>query len=99
MISPGAASLTLMADISANCCANCDVKLAGMCCTSKTAPGNSLGNEGMSFISVAGPPVEAAMTTMGNLPSPRLSADESLKTVGAGLGAAAGLSNAPKVLL
>src|SRR3954449_5028870 len=77
MISPGDASLTLTAEISASCWANCEVKLAGMCCTSNTAPGNSFGNDGISFISVAGPPVEAAMTTIGNLPSLRLSDDES----------------------
>src|SRR5438445_12801247 len=99
MISPGEASLTLMADISANCALNCVVKLAGMCCTSNTAPGNSFGNDGMSFMSVAGPPVEAAMTTIGNLPSPRFIDDESENIVEAGLGVAAGLSKALKLLL
>src|ERR1700746_2984590 len=50
-----------------NCWLNCAVKLPGMCCTTITAPANSLGNEGTNFINVAGPPVDAAITTMGNL--------------------------------
>src|SRR3954466_8590849 len=72
MISPGSASFTRNAAISANCWLNCAVKLAGMCCTSRTAPGKSLGNDGMNFISVAGPPVDAATMTNGNLPLARL---------------------------
>src|SRR5947209_5091754 len=68
MISPGSASFTLSAAISANCWLNCAVKLGGMCCTSRTAPGKSFGNDGMNFINVAGPPVEAATMTIGNLP-------------------------------
>src|SRR5437868_3406183 len=68
MISPGSASFTRMAAICANCWLNCAVKLTGMCCTSSTAPGKSLGNEGTNFINVAGPPVEAATITIGNLP-------------------------------
>src|SRR3954471_18306406 len=99
MISPGEASLTFSAEMSASCCANCVVKLAGMCCTSKTAPGNSFGNEGISFINVAGPPVEAAITMMGNLPSPRRIAAESENMVGAGFGVDDGLSKALKLLL
>src|SRR2546430_8652163 len=68
MISPGSASFTRMAAISASCWLNCAVKLAGMCCTSRTAPGKSFGKEGMNFINVAGPPVEAATMISGNLP-------------------------------
>src|SRR5438309_7976992 len=99
MISPAEASFTRIDEISASCWANCVVKLAGMCWTNNTAPGNSLGNAGTSFISVAGPPVEAAMTTMGNFPSPRFMADESENMDGAAdLGAAVGLLNAPKLL-
>src|SRR6201993_2642916 len=66
-ISPASASLARILQVSDNCWLNCDVKLPGMCCTMITAPGNSRGNNGTSFISVAGPPVEAAITTMGNL--------------------------------
>src|SRR5438105_6207701 len=100
MISPGDASFTFIEEISANCWLNCVVKLAGMCCTSKTAPGNSLGKDGISFISVAGPPVEAAMTTMGNFPSLRFMEPASENMVDAGLGAgAAEALNAPKLLL
>src|SRR4051812_12393254 len=68
MISPGSASLTRIDAISPNCWLNWEVKLAGICCTSKTAPGKSFGKEGINFISVAGPPVEAAIMTIGNLP-------------------------------
>src|SRR5437763_17212915 len=38
-----------------------------MCCTIITAAGNSRGNNGTNFMSVAGPPVEAAITTSGTL--------------------------------
>src|SRR6266481_7371031 len=68
MISPGSASLTLICAISLSCWLNCVVKLAGICCTSKTAPGKSFGNCGTNFINVEGPPVEAAITTIGNFP-------------------------------
>src|SRR4051812_43992223 len=96
MISPGSASFTRTAEISANCWLNCDVKLAGMCCTSRIAPGKSFGNEGMNFINVAGPPVEAAIITMGNLPPPALAgapatADEKTVLEGLGGSGAAGL--------
>src|SRR6185437_7930572 len=39
--------------------------------TTITAPGKSAGNSGINFISVAGPPVDDATTTMGNFPAPR----------------------------
>src|SRR5437868_5419527 len=89
MISPGSASLTRMAAISCNCWLNCEVKLAGMCCTNSTAPGKSLGKEGMNFINVAGPPVEAATMTMGNLPLD-FAALTPLKAVEEGFGMLAG---------
>src|SRR5713226_2795319 len=59
------ASLTRMLVNSVNCRANWLVKLGGMCCTSNTAAGKSLVNPGTRRMTVAGPPVEAARTTMG----------------------------------
>src|SRR5579862_639681 len=51
---------------SASWAAYCVVKDAGMCCTRKTAAGNSRVNPGARRITVAGPPVEAPRTTIGN---------------------------------
>src|SRR5262245_14839333 len=39
-----------------------------MCWTTMTDPGKSLGKYGANFISVAGPPVDEATTTIGNFP-------------------------------
>src|SRR5438270_12491297 len=50
-----------------SCSLNCAVNAPGMCCTMITAAGHSRGKNGASFIRVAGPPVEAAITTSGNL--------------------------------
>src|SRR5712675_1019542 len=63
--SPFSASLTRMLVNSASCAAYCVVKVAGMCCTRKTAAGKSRVNPGARRITVAGPPVEAPRTTTG----------------------------------
>src|SRR6267143_3210720 len=61
------ASLTRISVNSANCAAYCVVNAAGMCCTRMTAAGKSLVKPGAMRMTVAGPPVEAARTTTGNL--------------------------------
>src|SRR5258708_13742970 len=68
MISPASASLTRIWETSASCWLNCWVNVPGMCCTRTTAPGKSLGNCGTKLIGAAGPPVDAATSTMGNFP-------------------------------
>src|SRR5579864_3872005 len=70
MISPDSASFTFICETSESCLPNWSVKLPGMCWISSTAPGKSLGKYGTNFISVAGPPVDEAITTMGNFVAP-----------------------------
>src|SRR2546421_8819410 len=59
------ASLTRMLVNSASCAAYCVVKAAGMCWTRMTAAGKSRVKPGARRMTVAGPPVEAARTTIG----------------------------------
>src|SRR5215470_3660042 len=61
---------------SASCAAYCVVNEAGICCTRKTAAGNSRVNPGARRITVAGPPVEAPRTTTGNRCSREANATE-----------------------
>src|SRR6266850_1496266 len=61
------ASFTRTSVNSASCEAYCVVNAAGMCCTRITAAGKSRVNPGAIRMTVAGPPVEAARTTTGNL--------------------------------
>ena len=50
---------------SASCVAYCVVNAAGMCCTRITAAGKSPVKPGAMRMTVAGPPVDAASTTIG----------------------------------
>src|SRR6267143_6323759 len=76
------ASFTRTSVNSASCEAYCVVNAAGMCCTRITAAGKSRVNPGAIRIIVAGPPVEAARTTTGNLwSSPEVAAGRGLTGV------------------
>src|SRR5215468_5939239 len=61
------ASFTRISVNSSSCAAYWLVNAAGMCCTRITAAGKSFVKPGERRITVAGPPVEAASTTTGNL--------------------------------
>src|SRR5882672_8422509 len=76
------ASFTRTSVNSASCEAYCVVNAAGMCFTRITAAGKSRVNPGAIRMTVAGPPVEAARTTTGNLWS---SPDEAAGRVLAGV--------------
>src|ERR1700693_1719806 len=60
------ASVTGNLEISASCNVNCLVKAAGICSTRSTAAEKSLGSVATTRITAAGPPVDAAITTIGN---------------------------------
>src|SRR5216684_3350925 len=83
--SPFSASFTRMLVNSASCAAYCVVKVAGMCCTRKTAAGKSRVNPGARRITVAGPPVEAPITTTGKRWSAGIAGAGTVRTAGAGL--------------
>src|ERR1700691_2959758 len=62
------ASFTVNCETSASCSAKGFVNAAGICSTKSTAPGKSFGNPATTRITAAGPPVDAAITTIGNFP-------------------------------
>src|SRR3984957_17576514 len=98
MVSFCSASFTGSCDTSPNCVVNGCVKAAGICKTNKTAAGKFLGNPETTRMTAAGPPVDAAITTIG-VRFPFASVDEG-RRVGSGAavtGRAAGISTFARV--
>src|SRR5262249_2929971 len=79
------ASLTRISVNSSSCAAYWLVKAAGIGCTRITAAGKSFWKAGARRITVAGPPVDAASTTTGNLCS-TFEDDEGFGATGFGCG-------------